>query len=220
MASRIWPSGRSLSIPVLEHRGREFIVKGLWTLLPPPPRMLPALVFIGRGLPVLSLSPPCAMEMQILMNYPGVGKAVTAIPGVPAKFYPGWNKSLIVLHPWILPKVIQECRERRWDGWGRWGPWGRAYESEPLSPARKVVFSRQELSNLGFQIGKERNPPLQGQNGGLAGKRASATPFFKVNFYWNMLVYNVLLISAVQQNESVIHVCTLRFYSVWVSTEC
>ena len=83
-----------------------------------------------------------------------------------------------------------------------------------------MVLSKQELSNLSFQIGKERNPPLPGQNGGLAGKRASsATPFFKINFYWNMLVYNVLLISAVQQNESVIHVCTLRFYSVWVSTE-
>ena len=58
-----------------------------------------------------------------------------------------------------------------------------------------------------------RNPPLQGQNGDLAEKRAaSATPFFKINFYWNMLIYNVMLISAVQQNESVIRVSTLRFY--------
>ena len=43
-------------------------------------------------------------------------------------------------------------------------------QSEPLSPARKVVFSKQELSNLSFQIGKERNPPLPGQNGVWQGK--------------------------------------------------
>ena len=40
-----------------------------------------------------------------------------------------------------------------------------------------------------------RNPPLQGQNGDLAEKRAaSATPFFKINFYWNMLIYNVYIL--------------------------
>lgn len=43
-------------------------------------------------------------------------KVVTVMPRVPAKSFPGWNKLLIVLFPWILPKVIQECSERRWLG--------------------------------------------------------------------------------------------------------
>lgn len=40
-------------------------------------------------------------------------KVVTAIPRTPAKFYPRWNKLLIVLFPWILTKVINECSGRR-----------------------------------------------------------------------------------------------------------
>ena len=153
------------------------------------------------------------MEMQTLMNCPGVEKVVTAIPGVPAKFYPEWNKLLIVLCPWILPKVIQECSERRGDGWGSGGP-----EAELMSQNLCLQQERWFSVSQSFLISvfkSARNPPLKGQNGGLAEKRAaSATPFFKINFYWNMLIYNIMLISAVQQNESVIHASTLTSQSI------
>lgn len=104
---------------------------------------------------------------------------VTAIPRVPAKFYPRWNKTWIVLFAWILPKVIYEYSERRWLGKGgardrALTPRPGAYLSQALCLQQESCFQEARTSSSQHPNLQGKSAQLQGRDEGLAEKRAAS----------------------------------------------